>query len=85
VYSRRGKGGIARPGDYTIFYRKWKENHQLRTEFFIHQRKVTAVKGHLSDRFPIKNDLKEGDALSPPLSNFVLNMPLGGFKQTGIA
>jgi hypothetical protein len=27
---------------------------------------------HLSDRFPIKNGLKEGDALSPLLSNFAL-------------
>jgi hypothetical protein len=27
---------------------------------------------HLSDRFPIKNGLKEGDALSPLLFNFAL-------------
>jgi hypothetical protein len=27
---------------------------------------------HLSDMFPIKNGLKQGDALSPMLSNFVL-------------
>jgi len=27
---------------------------------------------NLSDRFPIRNDLKEGDALSPTLFNFAL-------------
>ena len=27
---------------------------------------------HLSDTFPIRNDLKQGDALSPPLFNFGL-------------
>ena len=27
---------------------------------------------HLSDRFPIKNGLEQGDALSPLLFNFVL-------------
>ena len=30
------------------------------------------VTKHLSDKFPITNDLKEGDALSPLLFNFVL-------------
>jgi hypothetical protein len=27
---------------------------------------------HLSDKFPIQNDLKQGDALSPLLFNFAL-------------
>jgi hypothetical protein len=27
---------------------------------------------HLSDSFPIRNGLKQGDALSPPLFNFAL-------------
>jgi hypothetical protein len=32
---------------------------------------------HLSDTFPIQNDLKQGDALSELFFNFALNMPLG--------
>jgi hypothetical protein len=32
---------------------------------------------HLSDSFPIQNGLKQGDALSPLLSN----MPLGWFRK----
>jgi hypothetical protein len=28
---------------------------------------------HLSDKFPAQNDLKQGDALSPLLFNFVLD------------
>jgi len=35
---------------------------------------------YVSDRFPIKNDLKEEDALSSLIFNFVLNVPLGRYK-----
>ena len=34
----------------------------------------------LSDMFPIMNGLKQGDALSPLLFNFALDMPLGGSR-----
>jgi hypothetical protein len=34
---------------------------------------------HLSDMFPVKNGLKQGDALLPLLFNFK-SMPLGGFR-----
>jgi hypothetical protein len=34
------------------------------------------VDKHLSDRFPIKNGLKQGDALSPLLLNFALEYAL---------
>jgi len=35
---------------------------------------------HLSDKFPIKNDMKQGDALLPFLFNFLYSKPLGGFR-----
>jgi hypothetical protein len=36
---------------------------------------------HLSHSIPIQNGLKQGDALSPLLFNFTLNMPLGRSKK----
>jgi len=35
---------------------------------------------NMSHRFPIRNGLKQGDALSPMLFNFALSTPLGGFR-----
>jgi len=35
---------------------------------------------HLSDMFPFRNGLKQGNALSPWLSNFAYIMPLGGLR-----
>ena len=35
---------------------------------------------NVSDIFPIRNGLKQGDALSPLFSIFPWSMPLGGFK-----
>jgi hypothetical protein len=37
---------------------------------------------NLSDKFTIENGLKQGNALSPLLFNFVWNMPSGGSKRT---
>jgi len=35
---------------------------------------------HLSDVFPLRNDLKQGDALSPLLFNFVVQHAIKGVK-----
>jgi hypothetical protein len=37
---RWDKGGTVRAGDYTSFYGKVSESHQLGTGFFVHQRIV---------------------------------------------
>ena len=34
---------------------------------------------NLSDVFPIRNDLKQGDVLSPLFSTLLFSTPLGGF------
>jgi len=39
---------------------------------------------HLSDMFPIKYSSKQGDALTPLLFNFVLKVPLDGFRQASM-
>jgi hypothetical protein len=36
---------------------------------------------NLSDKFLVQNGLKKGDALSPLLFNFALDMPSGGSKR----
>jgi hypothetical protein len=41
---RWDKGGMVRAGDYSFFYGKGNEIHQLGTEFFVHHRIVSAVK-----------------------------------------
>jgi uncharacterized protein (DUF2164 family) len=41
---RCDKEGTARAGEYTFFYGKGQENHQLGTDFFVHQRIVSAIK-----------------------------------------
>jgi len=38
------KRDVVRTGDYIFFYGKGKENRQFGTEFFVHNRIVSAVK-----------------------------------------
>jgi hypothetical protein len=40
------------------------------------------IEKHLSDMFPIKNSLKQGDAFSPLLFSFVLNCAIRRFQAS---
>jgi hypothetical protein len=39
---------------------------------------------HLSDSFPIQNDLKQGDALSPLLFNFTIEYAIRKFQENQV-
>jgi hypothetical protein len=45
--------------------------------------KIHVVK-YLSDKFPIQNGLKQGDALSPLLFNFVLKYAIRKVQETQV-
>ena len=67
--------------------------HNILIEFCIPMKMVRLIKmcltetysrvqvgKNLSDMFPIRKGLKQGDALPPLLFNFSLGRPLGGFR-----
>ena len=67
--------------------------HNILIEFCIPMKMVRLIKmcltetysrvqvgKNLSDMFPIRKGLKQGDALPPLLFNFALDRPLGGFR-----
>jgi hypothetical protein len=44
VQVRWDRGGTKRAAEYTFFYGKKNENHELGTRFFVHRRLISAVK-----------------------------------------
>jgi hypothetical protein len=44
--------------------------------------RIVRIGKNLSNKFPIQNGLKHGDALSPTLFNLLWNTPLGRSKRT---
>jgi hypothetical protein len=42
------------------------------------------IRKHLSDSFPIRNDLKQGDALSPLLCNFALQYAIRKVQENQV-
>jgi hypothetical protein len=66
---------------FSAFIRYWRKNENTMNQLFIDFRLIkmclnktckARIGKHLSDSFPIQNDLKQGDALSPLPFNFAL-------------
>jgi len=80
---RRAYDSFRREHLYNILIQFGIEKQKLRPMQIVRVKLVCRFRAgkHLCDMVPVNNGLKQGDAISPLLFNFVLNKPLRRFRQ----